>query len=78
MPLFLAANATSEALQAKDIDLSAAAQNVASLKMRIAKMEDEFDEIFDKTLVRCGVLDIPMSAHSAKRTRKVPASLQTA
>ena len=76
MPLFLAANATSEALQAKDIDLSAAAQNVASLKMRIAKMEDEFDDIFDKTLVRCGVLDIPMSARSAKRTRKVPASLQ--
>ena len=76
MPLFLAANATSEALQAKDIDLSAAAQNVASLKMRIAKMEDEFDEIFDKTLLRCGVLDIPMSSSSAKRTRKVPASLQ--
>jgi hypothetical protein len=76
MPLFLAANSTSEALQARDIDLSAAAQNVASLKMRIAMLEDEFDQIFERTLIRCGVLDIPITERSIKRNRKVPASLQ--
>jgi len=32
MPLFLAVNSTLEAPQTKDIDLCAAAQNVASLK----------------------------------------------
>jgi Domain of unknown function (DUF4371)/hAT family C-terminal dimerisation region len=76
MPLFLAVNCTSEALQARDIDLSAAAQNVASLKGHIATLEDEFDSIFERALVRCGVLDIAITQRSAKRNRTVPASLQ--
>jgi hypothetical protein len=66
MPLFFTVDATSEALQDKDIDLSAAGQNVASLKMRIGKMEDEFDDV-DKTLVNCGVLDIPISERFVRR-----------
>lgn len=76
MPLFLAANSTSEALQTRDIDLSIAAQNVASLKERIATFQDEFDSIFETTLIRCRVLDIPITARSSKRSRQVPANLQ--
>jgi hypothetical protein len=76
MPLFLAANSTSEALQTRDIDLSAAAQNVASLKGHIAMLEDEFDPTFERILIRCGLLDIPFTERSGKRNRTVPASLQ--
>jgi len=75
MPLFLAVNCTSEALQAKDIDLSAAAQNVSSLKGHIATLEDEFDSMFERTLIRCDALDIPITPQSAKRNRRVPANL---
>ncbi len=76
MPLFLAANSTSEALQTRDVDLSAAAQNVASLKERIVTLDDEFDLFFERNLIRYGVLDISVTERSTKRNRKVPASLQ--
>ena len=47
-----------------------------SLKMGIAMLEDKFDQIFERTLIRCGVLDIPITERSIKRNHKVPASLQ--
>ncbi len=77
MPLFLAANSMSEALQTKDVDLSAAVQNVASLKERTVTLEDEFDLFFERNLIRCGVLDTSVTERSTKRNRKVPANLQT-
>jgi hypothetical protein len=52
MSLFLAAYSPSEALQTTDVDLSAAAQNVANLKGRIVVLKGKFQVFFKRTVRR--------------------------
>ena len=47
-----------------------------SLKVRIATIEGDFDQIFERTLSTCNVLKVPIAARSSKRKRKVAANFQ--
>jgi len=46
-----------------------------TLKVRIATIEGEFDQIFERTLIRYNILKVSITARSSKRERKVPVNL---
>lgn len=74
--LFASINATSEALQASDTDLAAAAGATASLKKIIDTMRADASGTFDRLYDASGIDAVIKEKHANKRSRSVSSSLK--
>ena len=77
--LFLSANTASEALQASDIDLSAAAAAIENLKVFVKNLrtDSEYSRVYSATENRCSNLGIDCTKQGAKKRKiTLPASLK--